>query len=314
MLYLSEDQVRQLAPVDEVLRVIREAFARDFSSTLRMPPRSSLEMKGALLLLMPAFDSALNAAGVKMVSVSKTAGVQAFYELLDPATGMPLARMEANWLTDLRTAATSAVATELLARPDAETLGIFGSGRQAISHIAAVSRVRKFQRYIVCGSGRTDLREFCAGIKQTLGIEVEPVNAETCAREADVICTCTNSRVPLFDGSWLRPGTHLNLIGAFQPDAREVDDETIRRARVVVETYEGVMSEAGDLLIPIRNGTITAAHVLADLHELASGEKSIRTAPEQITLFKGVGCALEDLVTAHMIYRRAKEQGQKSKG
>jgi ornithine cyclodeaminase/alanine dehydrogenase-like protein (mu-crystallin family) len=149
-------------------------------------------------------------------------------------------------------------------------------------------------------------------IKQTLGIEAQPVNAETCARAADVICTCTNSRVPLFDGRWLRPGTHLNLIGAFQPDAREVDDETIRRSLVAVETYDGVMSGAGDLLIPMNNGTVTRSHVLADLHELASGKKSIRSEPDQITLFKGVGCALEDLVTAHMIYRRAKEQGMNS--
>jgi ornithine cyclodeaminase/alanine dehydrogenase len=309
MLFLSEDQVRRLAPVEEVLRVIREAFARDYTSTLRMPPRSSLELNGALLLLMPAYDSALNAAGVKMVSVSQRAGVQASYELLDAASGMPLARMEANWLTDLRTAATSAVATDLLARSDAETLGIFGSGRQAVSHLTAISRVRKFRRFLVCGSGRSNLSDFCAMIKQTLGIEAQAVSAETCAREAQVICTCTNSRVPLFDGRWLRPGTHLNLIGAFQPDAREVGDETLRRSRVVVETYEGVLSEAGDLLIPMNNGTITRSHVLADLHELASGKKSIRTAPDQITLFKGVGCALEDLVTAHMIYRRAKEQG-----
>lgn len=290
-----------------MLQAIREAFARDVSSTLRMPARSSLELDGALLLVMPAYDSALNAAGVKIVSVSPRAGVHAFYELLDPTTGIPWARMEANWLTDLRTAATSAVATDFLARADADTLGIFGSGRQAVSHVTVLSHVRRFRRFLVCGSGRSDLHEFCRKMKQDHGIQVQPVSAETCARESDVICTCTNSRTPLFDGTWLRPGTHLNLIGAFQPEAREVDDETIRCSRVVVETYEGVLAEAGDLLIPMNKGVVPRSHVLADLHELASGKKSIRTDRDQITLFKGVGCALEDLVTAHMVYKRAEK-------
>lgn len=290
-----------------MLQAIREAFARDFSATLRMPARSVLELDGALLLVMPAYDSALNAAGVKIVSVSPRAGVHASYELLDPATGIPWARMEANWLTDLRTAATSAVATDFLARADARTLGIFGSGRQAVSHVTVLSHVRRFRRFLVCGSGRSDLHEFCRKMEQDHGIQVQPVSAETCARESDVICTCTNARTPLFDGTWLRPGTHLNLIGAFQPEAREVDDETIRRSRVVVETYEGVLAEAGDLLIPMNKGVVPRSHVRADLHELASGKKSVRTDRDQITLFKSVGCALEDLVTAHLVYKRTQK-------
>src|SRR5260370_26896389 len=132
MYYLNEKQVRGLADVDEVIRAIRAAFARDFSATVRMPARTSMELAGsAVLLLMPCYDSALSAAGVKIVTVSRQAGVNAAYELLDPATGEVLARMEANYLTDLRTAATSAVATDLLARNDAETLGVFVSGPQA---------------------------------------------------------------------------------------------------------------------------------------------------------------------------------------
>src|SRR6266849_4601342 len=129
MRFFSEQQVRELAGVDEVIRAIRAAFSRHFSETLRMPVRSSLELDGAVLLLMPCYDTELKAAGVKIVSVSKKAGVHAVYELLDPATGIPVARMEANYLTDLRTAATSAVATDLLARKDARTLSVFGSGR-----------------------------------------------------------------------------------------------------------------------------------------------------------------------------------------
>jgi ornithine cyclodeaminase/alanine dehydrogenase-like protein (mu-crystallin family) len=213
--------------------------------------------------------------------------------------------MEANWLTDLRTAATSAVATDVLARPDAETLGVFGAGRQAVAHLTVLPRVRNFRRYLVCGSGRSDLNQFCVAMAQKLGITIEPASAETCAGESDVLCACTTSPEALFDGRTLRPGAHLNLVGAFQPHTREVDDETVRRARVVVDTYDGALTEAGDLLIPLGDGSIQRNHIVADLHEIASGKKPGRTQAEDITLFKSVGCALEDLVTAELVYKRA---------
>jgi ornithine cyclodeaminase/alanine dehydrogenase-like protein (mu-crystallin family) len=300
MLLYSEDQVRRALNIDDVIRAIHAAFARGFA-TLHMPVRTVLNMDEAILLVMPCYDSALGAAGVKLVSVSAKAGVQAAYKLLDPKTGVAIACMEANYLTDVRTAATSAVATDLLARKDVETLGIFGSGRQAFAHFAALPRVRNFKRFLVCGSGRSDVAAFCGKIKTELGLNVETANAETVARESDVICTCTTAHEPLFDSNWLRPGTHLNLVGAFQPDTREVDDVTVKRARVVVDTYDGAPQEAGDLLIPIKNGTINRSHVAADLHEIASGKKTAHPSAESITLFKSVGCALEDLVTAQLI-------------
>lgn len=314
MRYFTEEQVRELIDVDEVISEIKAAFARDFSATVRMPPRTSLPLAdGAVLLTMPCYDSALSAAGVKIVSVSQLAGVNAAYELVDPQKGLALARMEANYLTDIRTAATSAVATDLLARADAETLGIFGSGRQAVAHLTLLPRVRRFRQILVCGSGRSDTSAFCALIKPERitrpEVEIRAVDAEACARESDVICTCTTSPTPLFDGGWLRPGTHLNLVGAFQPHTREVDDETVRRARLFVDTYEGALAEAGDLLVPMRNASITRQHILGDLHEIASGKKPARKSREDITLFKSVGCALEDLVTARLIYERSQAQG-----
>ena len=302
MLLYSEEQVRLAINIDELTRVIREAFARGFS-TVHMPVRTVLNLDEAILLVMPCYDSALRAAGVKLVSVSAKAGVQAAYELLDPQTGMALARMEANYLTDARTAATSAVATDLLARKDVETLGIFGSGRLAAAHLAALPRIRSFKRFLVCGSGRSDVSAFCGKMKNELGVNVEKANAEMLTRESDVICTCTTAHEALFDGNWLRPGTHLNLVGAFQPETGEVDDITVKRARVVVDTYEGALQEAGDLLIPIKNGTIDRSHIIADLHEIASGKKAARTSAKSITLFKSVGCAVEDLVTAQLIYQ-----------
>lgn len=303
MLLYSEEQVRQAINIDDLIRVVKEAFARGFT-TVHMPVRSVLNMDDAVLLVMPCYDSALHAAGVKLVSVSEKAHVQAVYELLDPQTGIAIARMEANYLTDVRTAATSAVATDLLARKDVETLGIFGSGRQATAHFAALPRVRNFKRFLVCGSGRSDIGAFSRKLKNELGLNVEPASAEAVARESDVICTCTNAHEPLFDGNWLRPGIHLNLVGAFQPETREVDDVTVKRARVVVDAYDGALQEAGDLLVPIKKGTVARSHVAADLHEIVSGKKPARTNVASITLFKSVGCALEDLVTAQLIYRQ----------
>src|SRR6478672_10569039 len=236
----SEDQIRSALKVDYVIPLIHAAFTRGFA-TVHMPSRTMLNMDNAILLAMPCYDSALGAAGVKLVSVSAKAGVQAVYELLDPQTGIAVARMEANYLTDARTAATSAVATDLLARKDVETLGIFGSGRVAVAHLAVLPRVRSFKQFLVCGSGRSDLSVFCGKMKRELGLDIEPANAETIARESDVLCTCTPSPVPLFNGDWLRPGTHLNLVGAFQPETREVDDTTVKRSYVVVDAYDGAL-------------------------------------------------------------------------
>jgi ornithine cyclodeaminase/alanine dehydrogenase-like protein (mu-crystallin family) len=304
MVFYSEDQVREAINIDDLISCIRAAFVRGFGS-VHIPVRIVLKMDNAILLVMPCYDSALGAAGVKLVSVSANTGVQAVYELLDPQTGSALARMAANYLTDARTAATSAVATDLLARQDVDTLGIFGSGRLAVTHFAALRHVRKFKRFLVCGSGRSDVPAFCGKMKNELGLNVEQANAEMLTRESDVICTCTTAHEPLFDGNWLRPGTHLNLVGAFQPETREVDDTTVKRARVVVDTYDGALQEAGDLLIPIKNKVIDRPHIIADLHEIASGKKSARTSTESITLFKSVGCAMEDLVTAQLVHQHS---------
>jgi ornithine cyclodeaminase/alanine dehydrogenase-like protein (mu-crystallin family) len=308
MHYYSENEVRQLLQPVALIGAIREAFARDFHKTLRMPVRTHMQLSESVLLLMPCYDSSLNIAGVKMVTVSGQSGVNATYSLLDPASGAMLAMMDANYLTDIRTAATSAVATDLLARKNAATLAVFGSGRQAVAHLALLPCVRKFQQILVCGSGRSDLENFRVRMKLEYGIEITLADAERCAREADVICTCTSCSQPLFDGRWLRPGTHLNLVGAFQPHTQEVDDETVRRSRIIVDTFEGALAEAGDLLIPIANGTIDRNSIVADLHELASGSKQGRNSDEEITLFKSVGCALEDLVTAQLIWKKHEEQ------
>jgi ornithine cyclodeaminase/alanine dehydrogenase-like protein (mu-crystallin family) len=303
--YFREDDVKRLAEPRQAIKAIRGAFARDFQTTVQMPVRTRLDLGGNTLLLMPCHDAAIHRAGVKTVTIGPQSGIHAIYTLIDSSAGIILALMEANYLTDLRTAATSAIVTELLSRADVKTLGIFGTGRQAFAHFAVLPLVRRFDRYLVCGSGRTDTSAFCERAEAELGIRVESVGARTCVSESDVICTCTTSSQPLFDGKWLRPGMHLNLIGAYQPSSREVDSKTIQRARVVVETYDGCMAEAGDLLIPMNEQAIDQSHILADLHAITSLKKSVRSSAADITLFKSVGCALEDLVVARLVYEKS---------
>jgi len=263
-----------------------------------------------VLLVMPCYDAALPGLGTKLLTAFDNAAqrLQATYVLLDPVTGKLRALMAANYLTDIRTAATSAVATRHMARRDAKVLGVFGTGRQARSHFKVMTAVHRFERILVCGSSADRSRAFATAMASEFGLTVEPADARTCASEADVICTCTTSSTSVLEGKWLRPGTHLNLAGAFQPDKREVDSETMRRARIVVETYESAFAEAGDLLIPMSEGVIGREHVIADLHEITSGKKVGRTSADEITLFKNLGCALEDLATATLAWQKAQQR------
>ena len=311
MRVFSDSEIRSLLEPAELVNAIEAAFAREYRATAIMPVRTRLEMAGrGVLLVMPCYDSAVPGLGAKLVTSFENVPerVQASYVLLDPVSGKLRALMAANYLTDMRTAATSAVATRHMARPDAKVLGVFGTGRQARSHIEVMTAVLQFERVLVCGSRAERSRAFAAAMANELGLAVEPADARSCASQSDVICTCTSSSTPILEGQWLRPGTHLNLVGAFQPDKREGDSETVRRARIVVETYESALAEAGDLLIPMREGVIGREHVIADLHEIASGKKAGRTSADEITIFKNLGCALEDLVAATLVCQKAEQK------
>ena len=311
MRVFTDPEIRSLLDPAEVVDAIEAAFTREYSTTAVMPARTLVQVAGrGVLLMMPCYDAAVPGLGAKLLTAFDSAAqrLQATYVLLDPVTGKVRALMEANYLTDVRTAATSAVATRHMARRDAKVLGVFGTGRQARSHIEVMTAVLRFDHVLVCGSGPERSRAFAATIASEFGLTVEAAGAHACASQADVICTCTTSSTPVLEGKWLRPGTHLNLVGAFQPDKREVDSEAMRRARVVVEAYESAFAEAGDLLIPMNEGVISREHVVADLHEITRGKKTGRTSEDEITVFKNLGCALEDLVTATLAWQKAEQR------
>jgi ornithine cyclodeaminase/alanine dehydrogenase-like protein (mu-crystallin family) len=319
--YLTEADVRRLLDPRTLCAAIESAF-RDRYPSLSLPPRTHTELAHGIFLVMSCYDGATGTLGMKLIlfrdkDQQSAAGnaadddalsggrVQATYLLLDPETAQPRLTIAANYLTDLRTAATSAIATKFLARPDISTLGIFGTGRLARAHLAVLPLARNFQRVLICGRNSSRSAEFVRKVSPEFpALTITAADARACAAQSDVLCTCTSHTAPLFDGRDLRPGTHLNLVGAFRPETREVDTPTIQRARVVVDTYGSALSEVGEFLIPLQEGAITREHIAADLHELVSGKKQGRRSPEEITLFKSVGCALEDMVAAELLVGR----------
>jgi ornithine cyclodeaminase/alanine dehydrogenase-like protein (mu-crystallin family) len=306
MFTCTDSELEALLDPTQVIAAIRAAFAGGFEK-VSMPQRLHLETETGTLLIMPCSIADDDVCGLKIVSVSREARpegrVRASYMLLDAKTARTISVLEANHLTDLRTAATTAIATDILARADAATLGVFGTGRQAEAHLATLPRVHTFQRILLVGTSAAKTEAFVQRMHQQCGCELKATDAETCARSSDVICTCSSSVEPLFRGELVRPGTHVNLIGTFQPHAREVDSVLIRRARVFVDTYSAAFAEAGDVLVPLHAGEIGRQHVLGDLHELVSEVKDGRRSGDDITVFKSVGCALEDLVTAKLALR-----------
>ncbi|PYY23407.1 MAG: ornithine cyclodeaminase family protein [Acidobacteria bacterium] len=317
MFTCTDAELEALLDPLQVIGAMRAAFAGGLEK-VSMPQRLHLETDTGTLLIMPCAIAGDEVCGVKMVSVSREARpegrVKASYLMFETSTSRTIAVFEANHLTDLRTAATTALATEILARSDAVTLGIFGTGRQAKAHLAVLPRVRSFRRILISGTSATKTEAFVQQMRQQCECEIKAADAETCARSSDVICTCTSSVEPLFSGERIQPGTHLNLIGTFQPCAREVDSALIRRARVFVDTYEAAFAEAGEILVPLHAGEIGREHVLGDLHEIVSAVKAGRRSRDEITAFKSVGCALEDLVTAKLALRTIRSRASETAG
>lgn len=294
----------ELVPMEVAIDALETAFKAD---TLPVAPqRSRLEVPSGELILMPAFGH--QGVGVKLVTVNRgNLGrglplINGLYVLFDAGSLEPRLALDGAALTALRTGAVSGLATRHLASAAAKTLVIFGAGVQAHSHLEAMCTVRRVERVRVVSRTRERAQQLIERAR-LLGLDAEISGPESVA-EADLICTCTTSSVPVFNGTMIAKGAHVNAVGAYSPDARELDDETVRRARLVVETREAAFAEAGDLLIPMEKGIISREAVVADLSELVKGAL-VRRRPEDITVFKSVGVAFEDLVIARAACERA---------
>ena len=294
---VDADELARRLPMEAAIDALETAFRDgDPSAT---PLRSHVDTPRGTLLLMPAIGEP--GVGVKLATLTQANPerglplIHAIYVLFDAESQAPCLLVDGSALTALRTAAVSGLATRYLARTDASRLVIFGAGVQARAHLEAMMSVRPVSELVVVS--RTPARaEQLAEIAAAMGI-VSATGKPSAVATADIVCTCTTATAPLFDGASLAEGAHVNAVGAFQPYAREVDSETVRRARVVVETRAAAVEEAGDLLIPIGEGLVAFEHLVADLQEVVRGAEVRRDVPD-ITLFESVGLAFEDLAVA----------------
>jgi ornithine cyclodeaminase/alanine dehydrogenase-like protein (mu-crystallin family) len=295
--FIDGDRLGRLLPMGAAVDALEAAFG---SGVLPAAPlRTHIETEAGSLVAMPATGP--EGTGIKLLTV--TSGnpesgrplIQGLYVLFSVGTQEPEAAIDGAALTALRTGAVSGLATRYLAREEAARLVIFGAGTQARAHLEAMLAVRPVDRvtFVSRTAGRA---EALAGSAREMGVTAQVAGPDAVGA-ADIVCTCTTSPTPVFEGSLLPAGSHVNAVGAYTPQTRELDDDAIGRARVVVETREVAMAEAGDLLIPLGAGSIGPDHVVADLSEVVHGVTA-RRSPEDITVFKSVGVAFEDLVVA----------------
>jgi len=317
-LLLSEQDVRSVLSMDDLIDAMATALMQFSSGRVQQPLRTVLEIgeQHAFFGVMPAAVGDPAAMGTKLVTVfgsNAAIGLPshlATIVLLDPATGALLAVMDGRYITEARTAAVSAVSAKLLAREDAGVLAILGAGVQARSHLEALSRVRTIREVRVWSPNADSRERFAREMAPHAGAPVIPqTSAEEAVSGADIVALVTASREPVVRSEWIADGTHICAVGACRPDQREMDTPLVARGRVYVDSLAGALAEAGDILLPIKEGAFDASRIAGELGQLAARAVHGRTSREEVTIFKSLGLAVEDVAAAHLGYQRAAERG-----
>ena len=315
---LSANDVRRALPMAEAIAAMKEAFAQLSTGRAATPLRARLDVAPheGVTLAMPAYLSGSEALAVKVVSVFPQNAardeptIYGLVMVMEAESGRPLAILEGGTLTAIRTGAASGAATDLLARPDAAVVAILGSGVQARAQLEAVCAARNVREARVYSPNRDHAARFARQMRAA-GLAPDVIRVTdspaTAVRGADIICAATTSHTPVFAAADLKPGVHVNGVGSFTPAMQEIDAETVRRARVVVDSIEAALEEAGDLIIPIERGLINQNHIYAELGEIAAGLKPGRASPEQITFFKSVGVAAQDAAAGQLALQNARK-------
>jgi ornithine cyclodeaminase len=317
MLVLTRTEVERLLPMRVCIDLMTQALSARARGDAIQPLRTIIRLPdgSGILASMPAWVGTPAALGVKVISVfpgnhaqgrdSHQGGVL----YLDPHTGELDAILEAGAITAIRTAAVSGVATRHLARSDAGDVAILGAGVQAFTHLQAMREVRKLRRVRIWNRSQERAARLVARVEQSLGIQAEIMpSAEAAVRDADIVCAVTAAREPVLRGDWLSAGAHLNAVGSSVAEARELDTAAVARARLFVDARESALHEAGDLLIPIREGRLTADHIVAELGEVLIGRPG-RRDQQEITLFKSLGLGIEDVAAAGYLVTEARRAG-----
>lgn len=315
---LSAKDVKSAITMAEAIEAVAKAFAQLSIGRALVPLRTSLQTEQGVSLFMPAYLPDSESTAVKIVSVyphNRSLGlptIMALVALVDGRTGRPLALMDGTYLTALRTGAASGVATTLLAREGAKIVAIFGAGTQARTQLEAVCTVRRIEEvriFDINHDAADKLVAVMAGqepVPKKVFVATSPREA---VRGADIVVTATTSSTPVFDGLDVGSGTHINGIGSYTPEMQEVDENIIQRAKIVVDSRKGCLAEAGDLIIPLKAGLITETDIYAELGEIVAGAKPGRESPQEITFFKSVGNAVQDVAVAWEALKRAEKKG-----
>ncbi|MGH7774035.1 MAG: ornithine cyclodeaminase family protein [Candidatus Binatia bacterium] len=317
MLVLSEKDVQRLLNIEELIQVLEQAHIQFSTGKAVMPVRLVVplsEIKGRITS-MPAYLSEDKALGMKVVTYFQENPKQglpvilATITLYSPDTGKLMAIMEGSYITAIRTACVSAVATKALANPETPVMGILGAGVQARAHILALSKVKRISKIKVHSPSGKSAQRLKEELEPQVGVEIEAVRsaAET-VQEADLVVTVTTAKEPILRADWLKSGIHINAVGSHRPDLREIDAATVKRAKVVVDSREAIMAECGDVLLAIKEGAIREDHVHAEIGEVLAGKRPGRTDTKEITLYKSVGIAIQDVAAAQLVYKKALQQ------
>jgi ornithine cyclodeaminase len=314
VLVLSYTDVVRLLTMEACIEVMADALRTTSRGGAVLPLRSVVWMpdRTGMIGLMPGFLDPPTSLGLKVVSIfpgNHGTGFdshQGVVMLFDTRHGSPRAIIDASSITAIRTAAVSGVATRALARDDAGDLAILGSGVQAQTHLAAMRAVRKIRRVRVWSRTLANAQRFAD--KCSLPVEVM-TTARAAVEGADLVCTTTASREPVLEGAWLRPGAHVNAVGACFAATREVDTAAVARSRLIVDRKESTLNESGDFLLAKKDGAIGDDHIVGELGDLLLGRLVGRRNPDEVTLFKSLGIAIEDLAAAHYVYSQAVARG-----
>lgn len=314
---LSAEDVRRALPMSEAIEAMRSAFGQLSANKADLPLRTRLQTDKGLLLFMPAFLRQSREIGFKMVSLwgdNPAKGLPAVIALatvIDPDTGEPKALLNGEMLTAIRTGAGGGLATDLLARPDASIAAVFGAGVQARAQLEAACAVRPIKEVRIFSRTPARVEAFAAEV--AAWADAPQVVIAGSRREAvagaDIVIAATTSEKPVFDGRDLSPGTHVTGVGSYAPNMQEVDEETVRRAKIVVDSLQACLAEAGDLIVALEKNVISKLDIHAELGQIVNGERPARESHDEITFFKSVGVAVQDAAAANAVLRAAERMG-----
>lgn len=314
ILILSGEDVKKTLTMTQAIDAMKEAFVQLSSGEADVPLRTHMEMPeaGGASLFMPVHLPGSRRIGLKVVNLFKDNPakglpvIHAVVMVIDGEDGRPLAVIDGEYLTALRTGAASGLATDLLARKDARTAAIIGAGVQGRTQLEAVCAVRKIDMAHAIDPNQAQAKKFASEMSEHLSIPVKASGSVDVLKTCDVICTATPASTPVFADSDLVEGVHINGVGSYRPDTSEIPAGTVARARVIVDSREACLAEAGDIVQPLRNGLITKRHIAAEIGEIAAGRCEGRQDNTEITFFKSVGNAAQDLAAANHVLDAAR--------